>query len=75
MHLFIEKNVRHFFIYGYIFKIAVFTLASVILNLKIFEFFVLDGQSSKFYQQRRHTYFWRSHVHLLVLYKKKGTFF
>ena len=43
-----SKNVRHFVICSYIFKIAVRALSSVILNLKLFEFFVVDGASPRF---------------------------
>ena len=58
------KNARHFVIYAYVFKNAVCTLANVILNLKLFDFFVLDGPSPRFHPQRRHTYFLRSSVYL-----------
>ena len=51
--LFFFFNVGHFVIYAYIFKVEVRALASVILNLKVFEFFVLDGPSLRFHQQRR----------------------
>ena len=38
------------FLHAYLYKIVVYALASVILNLKLFEFFVLDGPSPRFHQ-------------------------
>ena len=38
--------------------------------LTAFEVFILDDPSPRFHQQRRHTYFLRSHVYLLFLYRK-----
>ena len=66
----IQKN-SFFWLFMHIYsKIAVCALASVILNLKLFEFLLLDGPPPRFHQQRRHTYFLRSHVDLLFLYRK-----
>ena len=64
------KNVCHYFIYLHIFKIAIRTLASVILNPKLCEFFVLGGPSPVFHQQPQNTYFLRSHAYLLFLCRK-----
>ena len=49
---FLLKNVDHFVISAYKFEITVCALARLILNLKLFECFILDGPSPRFHQQR-----------------------
>ena len=64
------KNVCHFVIFAHIKNRVICAIVIDILNLKLFDYFVSDDPSPRFHQQLRLTYFLRTCLTNIFVYKK-----